>query len=104
MFFQTSLAHLWHCLPPTVTTGRPPSERPPRLSEKLLAHGPLQGGDSDADSTENSEPLVELAVAGLQMRKAWTIGLQEASLLHRNRASLGGRNVVEMERNMVEMW
>lgn len=55
------------------------------LSEKLLAHGPLQGGDSDADSTENSEPLVELAVAGLQMRKAWTIGLQEASLLHRNR-------------------
>ena len=102
MFFQTSLAPLWHC--GTVYHRTRLRNDHPRLSEKLLAHGPLQGGDSDADSTENSEPLVELAVAGLQMRKAWTIGLQEASLLHRNRASLGGRNVVEMERNMVEMW
>ena len=27
----------------------------------------------------------ELIPKGLQMRKAWTIGLQEASILHRNR-------------------
>lgn len=55
------------------------------LSEKLLSYGPLQGGPDDDAETE-PEPLVELAVAsGLQMRKAWTIGLQEASLLHRNR-------------------
>ena len=67
-----------------------------RLSEKLLSYGPLQG-DDDA---ETEPELVELAVAGgLQMRKAWTIGLQEASLLHRNRAlqeMKGGK--------MVEKW
>ena len=90
----TSLA-LWHYRVDPCPPGRPRSE-PPRLSEKLLAHGPLHGaGDSDADSAE-PEPLVDLAVAGLQMRKAWTIGLQEASLLHRNRAWLGGVGRVEM--------
>ena len=113
MFFQTSLAHLWHCLPPTVTTGRPPSERPPRLSEKLLAHGPLQGGDSDADSTENSEPLVGTG----RGRAADAKGLDHRAaggLLATPQPSLGvggspegwskcGKNGEKSGRNVVEM-
>lgn len=54
------------------------------LSQKLLDQGFRETPEEDeVEEEEATSP--ELIPKGLQMRKAWTIGLQEASILHRNR-------------------
>lgn len=63
-----------------------------RLSQKLLEHGCRCTVAMDEEEEEELEATLALpagasvpALGGLRMRKAWTIGLQEASILHRNR-------------------
>lgn len=61
------------------------------MSEKLLDHGCRCTVAMDEEEEELDATLAlpagasAPALGGLRMRKAWTIGLQEASILHRNR-------------------
>lgn len=53
------------------------------LSERLLEVGRDLSYDYEEESEEEAE--MPIVVEGLQMRKAWSVGLQEAQILHRNR-------------------
>ena len=53
------------------------------LSERLLEVGRDLSYDYEEESEEEAE--MPLVLEGLQMRKAWSVGLQEAQILHRAR-------------------